>query len=566
MVLVETENSVVGTGIRRYVWLLVPLTVGAFLRLYGIGRQVVSGDELHAVRAATSIDFPAILYTYQLTDHCIPLSAFYRLAILLLGSLSETLLRAPVVFSGLLVLVLFPCWTDRRLGRRTAQILAWWLALSPMLIYYSRIVRSYMPIVLLSSVAVACFIAWIDDRRPRFAAGYVICGALAIYFHPVAGPIVVAPLGWLVIAHLARVRSVPPIRSSFVLAAALLTALAAFLIPAVESLSSLVEMKHVTHELTARSWKGVAVLQAGTPHVAFVVAFWTAAVVGLFALVRKDRILGTLGIVMVAVQIAGLIVLSPMAMDQPNILNRYLLVCLPIVLIWVSTGLDAAVLGPLDRLGKSGRAIATLLAALIPGAFFFAGPVLDSKNTKGSFAHRASFTAFFKPPRARPELVLPEAYQWLSTQHEGAVVEYPWSPFWRYMPIIIEYQRHHGREVVAGIGDRKLWKPELRFRNMVQPWPDRILESRGSWLIVHLQIADEAARFDFVGRRRDGRGARDHERRGRVLERMDKLSRRLVHELTAQWGKAQFRTDEHAVWDLDRVRETPPESGDPTDG
>ena len=60
---------------------------------------MAAGDELHAVRAALSMPISEILVTYLPSDHCIPLSAFYR-ALLDLGvRLDELHLRLPVLAS-----------------------------------------------------------------------------------------------------------------------------------------------------------------------------------------------------------------------------------------------------------------------------------------------------------------------------------------------------------------------------------------------------------------------------------------------------------------------------------
>lgn len=550
----ESTDRSPGLDLRQLWWIVPPLLTGAALRLYGLGRQVISGDELHALRAAVSIEFPSILYTYLLTDHCIPLSSFYRLLTLMGTPLRETVLRFPVVLSGLLVLLLIPLWTKHNLGRRTAETLAWFLAISPNLVFYSRIVRSYMPIVLLGSAAVAFFISWCRHQRRRDAIGYAIVGALAIYFHPVAGPFVGAPLVWLVLGQLFRARNLPSFRSSIGLALALAAMVATFLIPATRSLSELVQQKHVDNHLSLNTFQGVAILQAGTPDQWLVFGFWSMAAIGLIILLRKRLSLALLGITLVVVQIAGLIILSPLAMEQPGIFNRYLLICLPIVLIWVATGIDAVVLGPLDRLGARGRIAATLLVPVVPIIFFIAGPLFGPQAMAGSFAHRAGFTSFYKPPKPRPVADRPQAYEWLSNQREGVVAVYPWHPFWRYMTVYPRLQEDHQRPVVTVIGDRTLWHPDIRLRNMVEPRPGRLLNSHASWLVIHLEISDEEAGNHIIRGNTDSPAARDRERRTRMLDRMENLAAKLDLQLTAKWGEADYRSSEHVIWDLDRIR------------
>ena len=538
----------------RPLWLVPPFVVGVALRLVGLGRQVISGDELHAVRAAITSDFPGLLYTYQLTDHCLPLSSAYRAATLVGLPLSETLLRLPVVLAGLAVLGLAPLWCARELGRRTALSLAWWLAVSPTLFYYGRIIRSYMPIVLLGCITVACFISWIRRRRLRDAVGYVAAAALAIYFHPVAAPFVGAPLVWLAAAQLARVRDLPRFRSTLAVGAGLAAALALFLVPAAPSLLALVQDKRVDSHLTLGTFAAVGTLQAGTANPWLVGAFWLLAAIGLVTLVVRAPRLGTLGAALVVLQIAGLVVLSPLAMEQPNILNRYLLITLPVVLVWVAHGLDVAVLGRLDRLGRIGRGGATAVTVALPALFFAAGPLLDPAFVPGSFAHRAEFTAFYREHRRKGAIELPEAYRWLADRRAGPILELPYPPMWRYATIFPRYQEAHGREVVVCYGDRTLWDPRIRMRNAAPPEPEHLLASRASWLVLHPELAAEEAGGDRGRVAPDSPAGRDRARRSRILGRMEDVTRDLERTLRRSWGPPDLATDQHVVWDLDRVR------------
>ena len=82
--------------------------LGAALRLWNLGPQVMGDDELHAVRAALANPIAKILVTYQRTDNTIPLTALYRIFLDLGMRLSEWTVRLPVVISGLLLLAVAP--------------------------------------------------------------------------------------------------------------------------------------------------------------------------------------------------------------------------------------------------------------------------------------------------------------------------------------------------------------------------------------------------------------------------------------------------------------------------
>src|SRR5262249_53321610 len=146
--------------------------------------QVLGGDETHALRAAVSRSLAGILVTYQESDNCIPLTALYKLWGMAGGGLSETVLRPPALLCGLAAL----WWSPEAFGRgaeggeslpvRVVELQRWLMALSPALVLYSRIARSYLPMVLFSFLAVAGFWRWWQEGRRKDALRYVGFGAL----------------------------------------------------------------------------------------------------------------------------------------------------------------------------------------------------------------------------------------------------------------------------------------------------------------------------------------------------------------------------------------------------
>ena len=167
--------------------------VGAGLRLWRLPDQVLGGDELHALRAIHELPVSKLLVSYQLSDVCLPLAAFHR-ALLDAGvALTEWHFRLPSILAGVALLWIAPLLLRRHIGERAALAAGWLLAISPLLVFYSRIARSYAPVVLLGFCAALAFDAWWQERRSRHAFAYVALAALAIYFHPGAGPFMAAP-------------------------------------------------------------------------------------------------------------------------------------------------------------------------------------------------------------------------------------------------------------------------------------------------------------------------------------------------------------------------------------
>ena len=145
--------------------LLPPVLVGGLLRFWNLSGQIVGGDELHALRAATTRSLDEILFRYEAPDLYMLLAAALHELATLGVTLSEAWLRLPGMAAGLLSLVVLPALVARFVGARGAALFAWVLALSPALVLYSRIARSYLPVILLGTLGSWAFFAWWTEER-----------------------------------------------------------------------------------------------------------------------------------------------------------------------------------------------------------------------------------------------------------------------------------------------------------------------------------------------------------------------------------------------------------------
>jgi hypothetical protein len=534
-------------------WWLPPLLAGAALRLWHLPAQIVGGDELNGVEAALSQPLAKVLTTYQLSDPCLPLAGLDRLVYLARGTLTETAVRLPVVLCGLAALLVAPWVVGRRLGRGVGLLFAWLFALSPLLVLYSRIARPYLPIVLFGFGATAAFEAWWRTRRPRYAAAYVLLGALAIWFHLGSAPLVAAPfafaLGSLVFDRARRDR--PGLGALVLLGAALALACVAFLAPAWGSLQALVAAKHGALEVRPATVAGVLLLQAGTPHPALAVAFWTLAALGLGALLYRERALGLYTLALAAAQVAGLLVLAPEMLVHPLVFDRYLLPVLPWVLVWVAAGLAAAGSWARRRLAAGWAVWAPrAAAAAFLATLFLAGPFADPAVRASPFLGHNDYVAFFCHRARLPLAAVPAFYRdVLRRQRHAPVLEYPWLTWWAHTRAYYVYQELHGQDVLlAPVVQQLPDAAKLSFRNMPPPDPAAFLASRARYLAVHEDpVAEEEQVIPHCwplvaelgpGQRWTLRHA------ARAMER----------ELTATWGEPDYREPGLAVWDLERVR------------
>jgi len=557
---------------------LVVLALGLGLRLWHLERQVLGGDELHAVRAALLLDLPTILTTYLPADPCIPLTALYRLWIGTGARLSEAVLRLPVLTSGLVFLVAVPWLVARAAGYRAALVFAALAALSPSLVLYSRIVRSYMPVVLLGTLAVAAFWAWWRTGRHRWAVAYVVAAALAVWFHLGAGPYVTAPFlfatGDKILGALRhRTRGSRPGWGALIaVGVAVALAFLSFLLPARESLFELLAEKRIEQTVPEERLRDVFALAAGSRYGWVVGVFWLLGLVGLGHLVHRRPALGLYGLVLGLGQVAGIFVLSPLGLANPLILFRYLLVALPVVLLWVavavagSDSMNGEVNGEVAGSEAGGgserrfflrrdwlRPVAAVLLAI---GLLLSGPFLDPAFVVGSFAHHNDFVNFVEP---RPRLAagaIPGIYPRLSPARgdphrfgPGPVLEYPWSPVWSFNRAVPLYQLLHRRKTLVAPAVDLFLDPRLDFANAVPPDRSAFLASRARYLVLHLRIAAEEDRLAMPPGARGVFPFRKPERR-----RLATLGRRMSRWLEEGWGPPVYEDRWVRVWDLALLR------------
>ncbi|HKV10386.1 MAG TPA: glycosyltransferase family 39 protein, partial [Thermoanaerobaculia bacterium] len=433
---------------RLVLWLLPPFVVGAVLRLWNLPDQILGGDEIHALRAAVNLPLREILTSYQQTDNCIPLTALYKV---LMGAgvpLSEMVVRVPVLLCGVAALLALPLAFAGRVERRVTVLSAWLLAVSPSLVLYSRIARSYLPIVLFGFCAVVAFEAWWRTRSRRAGVAYVVFAALAVWFHLGAGPFVASPFlfaaGDVALHREERGRK---LRDLVLLGLGLCLAFALFLVPSWGSLARLVQGKRQEQSIAwGELLPDLLRLQAGTARPWLAALFWVAAIAGLVLLIRRSPRLGVYTATVAAGHVAGLLVLSPMGLANPVILGRYVLVVLPLVLFWVAVAFGQV----------------RIVGGLLVAALAFGGPFVEPVYRSSSFVHHNDFVAFIGPKASAPSV--PAFYTGLK---DGDVVEFPWHTIWQYNRAFYAYQRVHGRRVIVSTSQRVFFRPELGMKNVV---------------------------------------------------------------------------------------------------
>ena len=540
-------------------WLLPPLVAGLVLRCWNLRDQVLGGDELHGVRAAVENRPADILRHFSTADHSLPLSATLS-ALLRSGvELDESSFRAPSLLAGALLVLVLPLLAARALGRPTAVVWSWLLALSPALVLYSRIARSYLPMVLAVCLALAAFAAWWERRTPARAAAFVPAAALAVWLHLGAAPIVASPFLFALLDLLVtRQRGARrALRDLALLAAALAAAMATFLVPALPSVIALVSEKRQGVDVSLRAMAEVVRLHAGTANGALAGAVALLAAGGLVVLARVRPRLAALLATAAAAQVAGILWLAPEGVGFPIVLGRYLLPALPIALLGVACALapprrpsgdEGAPAGEPARRGVIAARLG--VAALLLLALWWTGPLRAPAFLRGSFAHHNAFVAFAGEPLAPAlgDAGGPEAPLALyAALPPGPVVELPWPTAWNLGRSFPAYQLRHGRRVLVSAAEGLPAHPRLRLRNAVPLRPDALLASPAAAAVVHRCLPCEEQRM---------RGGLAHRLRipGAARGRMVEQGERAAAELERAWGPPHFGSGAVVAWDLARLR------------
>jgi hypothetical protein len=180
------------SAVRREWSLCLALVVAAALRMNQLGAQILVGDEWHALEKAASASWTEIATSFGRADHSIPIALYYKLLASTIG-LTETWIRLPFLLAGLATVAALALAARRIVPRAVADTFAWFLAVSPVLAFYSRFARPYALTCPLALAALLFFRAWWRTRRGRFAAGYAASVALGAYFHAAILPFALAP-------------------------------------------------------------------------------------------------------------------------------------------------------------------------------------------------------------------------------------------------------------------------------------------------------------------------------------------------------------------------------------
>ncbi|MDX2220777.1 MAG: glycosyltransferase family 39 protein [Burkholderiales bacterium] len=431
------------------------MLIAAWLRLEQLRYQILDGDEWHAVHQLTYYPMSKVMLTYGFADYGIPVVLYYKL-LSLMGGVSELRMRFPMLLCGLLTVALLPWFFRHHFSRRVLWLFALLLALSPMLIDYSRMARTYAITLLGSYAAFYCLVHAVrgEELHRRWGAAYAALCGLIIWSHAITGPLLIAPL---VVMWIERtVASTPiarwlrcelPLRWSGLIRLTCWTGLAMSLavLPPLMGDPGAIANKSGMDQPNLETWWGLLHFWAGSGSETAVLIGSALALFGAPALLRAGPMVRWLlwGIALTAIAI---VVSKPWWSHVSLALARYLLPALPLFHLAVAAGavalFDRFVPATAPAAMRAALQVSLLIAYLV--LWSPTTPIPDWLNRPNSYTHHYYFAGEYRRDQNVLRLKLPEVpnspyWKQLSSLPPGsaviAVAPTYWSTFAPFGPV-----------------------------------------------------------------------------------------------------------------------------------
>jgi mannosyltransferase len=210
-------------------WPLAALTIlAAVLRLPTLGQQSFWYDEAFTPVHVLHPSLWATLHSVAHTENTPPLWYLVAWADSRVLGTGEIALRLPSALAGIATVPV--AWAIGRelTGRRaTAIAIAGFVAVNPLLVWYSQEARAYALFVLLLAVAMLCFLCALDRPTPRHMAAFALSSSLALLSHYFALFLLIPMVIWLAWDRRSRRAALPAIGALALVGLALLPLISA---------------------------------------------------------------------------------------------------------------------------------------------------------------------------------------------------------------------------------------------------------------------------------------------------------------------------------------------------
>jgi hypothetical protein len=468
------------------------LGLGAFLRLFRVGEQLILDDEWHALNAVQDHDYAWIFSHLGEADHSIPVTLLYELFSQTIG-LGELSMRFPSLLAGILVIAALPWLWRRWLGPGETLLFAGLIAISPFLINYSRIARPYALLALLAGASLVLAWRWwqstgeLERNSWRSGLGWLVCAVLAAWINPVSLAVTAGPFLWFAscaAGSALRRNSWRPLLRLAAMGLAMTVAVAALMyIPLASDFGSLA-IKARFHQAGPGTFLEAITLFAGSGQAWAILLMAAAAILGWVELWGRDREFSFYLLIVALASTVAVTLTGAAWISYGLVLARYLIGLLPVFLALAAIGLATTCSRTLSLTGLS-AAYARPAFPLALLVLFLAGPLPHAGAGYSQFMHHMSLQFDYdferNPVRVALETFTPDAFYaeiaQLHPQGDAVIVEAPWylESNWNALPL---NQAIHRQRVMAGFvgglcaeklyGELRQDAPGLEFRNFTR--------------------------------------------------------------------------------------------------
>ena len=449
---IDTEYMSIKSS--HFLLIVVAIILGSFLRLFQITDQVVADDEWHSIHALLFREYNQIFTSFGISDHCIPLTVFYKFLSETIG-LSETLMRFPQLFFGITSILIFPIFCREIINRKGMVIFALLLSISPLLIFFSRYIRPYSITVFLSFIGVMAFYKWWVGGKKKYAFLYVVCAALGSYFHLVVIPFLLAPFlfatGQLFFTE--YLKRVSELKRILKLAIVTLISIVILVGPPLYMNYFSIEKKIDAQTPSVSIVVHMATLFSGTSSLVLTGILFIISIFGLAKIFYKEKPFALYMAVVSLIHLLSILFIRPSGIVLGTILARYLLPVLPVFLLLVSIGL-AEIRFFFNRRVHSFSVL--LSTVFLCSLLFYFGPIPRTYYHPNNWTNHMIFQANYnKAENAYVKYLKPKQipgfYYKLGSLKANSItiVEAPWRYEWQANELPF-YQMIHKQKTLIG--------------------------------------------------------------------------------------------------------------------
>ncbi len=427
----------------------VALAAGAWLRARGLGSQIVIDDEWHALHKLMRADMLDVVTHLDYADYSIPLTVYYRWLQDTVG-LSEWGMHAPTLVAGVALVAVAPAAAR---AWATLPVRATWavlLAVSPLLVYFSRTARPYALTALSATLALVAFERWYrgEDRRDLWGALYVVATFAGGYLHMTSLAFTLLPFAYFGLPAL-RTRG-EPLRRLVRMGAATALPLLVVLAPPVINDWFMFTAKAGVDSVTPASVLRTSLMLGGSAHAWPAALLGAAAVGGGVRLWRRDRVLAGYLFTVMAGGTLAIVAARPNWVQHPPVFARYLVPLVPVALLLAAEGFVALL--PPRWPAPSAAAI-----ALVGAGLWALGPLPAQSDAPNQFTGHLRYQFDYDDAhnpyvQQVPTEPVPRFYRELATTRPGSLtlIEAPWRLESHHNPHVW-YQQVHRQNVMIGL-------------------------------------------------------------------------------------------------------------------